>query len=787
MIGMDFGTTNSGIAAYDGQRLELIPIDPANQNATVARTALYITNDRQVHIGRNAIDTYYEQNLNRPVKVERVRVGEITLTFAELPSFVRDVYIDKDIYSPGRLFLSFKMALSSLNYLGTVVGSHFYFLEDIIALYLYIAKGRAEEHLGREIKQIVLGRPVRFAFDPKDDQLARERLLKAAFRAGYEEVYLQYEPIAAAHHYESTIHDEQNVLIFDFGGGTLDISVVRVGNPRNREVLANGGLPIAGDIFDQKIVRAKLPKHFGEDTYYRAEGKRLPVPSAYYEAFSNWQDMLTLQKPDKLEEIERIEATAEHPRQIRALRYLISSSYGLKMYDKVEAVKRQLSSAASAAIRLDAKDFDVYEPITRTEFERIIRPEIETVDAYLDDLLSGAGLKNEDIDRVIRTGGSSEIPAFIQLLERRFGAEKVRSLDTFSSVTSGLGIIGHRIEQGEMDATAYRARDYALEDRLENTTQNGIPAVDFDLMKKFVALVESKPDSEVSSVLVGLTHDRQVVATPQPNRAFEAEISLDEHGLTGELMRATSVSPDDSMLLCTSDYRFFRKSARQLARLNDIGLGLAETEGFQIDIFGDEYVSGVTRWDTTQGAELGVIVTTSGYFRSLKAEPLIARLEQSVPYQPTRLKGDPVTILLMREGEELVAFSSAGRAVSISGAALTGQGEGRLLSVPAGEQILAVYAVSRRTKFLLAAEDCDVLVVSSEDVPLAGGFGTSGAKVFPKRRLQSVLLWDESHPVLVVTSQRTFPLDTDDLSADKPRRAFKPAKGETLVGLVQAS
>src|SRR5690606_28752745 len=99
MISMDFGTTNSGIAAYDGQRLELIPIDPANQNATVARTALYITNDRQVHIGRNAIDTYYEQNLNRPVKVERVRVGEITLTFAELPSFVRDVYIDKDIYS----------------------------------------------------------------------------------------------------------------------------------------------------------------------------------------------------------------------------------------------------------------------------------------------------------------------------------------------------------------------------------------------------------------------------------------------------------------------------------------------------------------------------------------------------------------------------------------------------------------------------------------------------------------------------------------------------------------
>src|SRR4030095_5510990 len=107
-----------------------------------------------------------------------------------------------DVVAPCRLFLSFKMALSSLNYLGTVIGSHFYFLEDIVALYLYIAKQRAEAALQREVTQIALGRPVRFAFASEDDTLARERLLKAAFRAGYEEVYLQYEPIAAAYHYE---------------------------------------------------------------------------------------------------------------------------------------------------------------------------------------------------------------------------------------------------------------------------------------------------------------------------------------------------------------------------------------------------------------------------------------------------------------------------------------------------------------------------------------------------------------------------------------------------------
>jgi molecular chaperone DnaK (HSP70) len=101
IIGMDFGTTNSGISVFDGEKLRLIPLDPSNNNASVARTALYITNDRMVHIGRNATDTYYEQNLNRPSKLERVRVGEVEMTFAEIGTFIRDVYIEKDVFSPG--------------------------------------------------------------------------------------------------------------------------------------------------------------------------------------------------------------------------------------------------------------------------------------------------------------------------------------------------------------------------------------------------------------------------------------------------------------------------------------------------------------------------------------------------------------------------------------------------------------------------------------------------------------------------------------------------------------
>ena len=65
-IGMDFGTTNSGVARYDGARLRHLPLDDAAPNPQVARSALYITHDRQLHFGRAAIDRFYEQNLNRP-------------------------------------------------------------------------------------------------------------------------------------------------------------------------------------------------------------------------------------------------------------------------------------------------------------------------------------------------------------------------------------------------------------------------------------------------------------------------------------------------------------------------------------------------------------------------------------------------------------------------------------------------------------------------------------------------------------------------------------------------
>ncbi len=125
IVGMDFGTTNSGMAVHDGKGLKLLPLDPTNPNPTIARTALYITNDHDITIGRGAIDRYFDHNAGHPVKLKKVWVGEVEVYGADM-YYVTDVFAWVDILSPGRLFLSIKSGLSDAEYQGTMVGRFYY-------------------------------------------------------------------------------------------------------------------------------------------------------------------------------------------------------------------------------------------------------------------------------------------------------------------------------------------------------------------------------------------------------------------------------------------------------------------------------------------------------------------------------------------------------------------------------------------------------------------------------------------------------------------------------------
>ena len=438
-IGLDFGTTNSGAAAFDGQRMRVFPLDSTSYDPTVMRSTLYVTRGHQVLIGQEAIDTYYRQNTGRPSKMVRQYIGEIELTFAEVGTFVRDVYVLVDELTPGRLLRSLKSELAT-SYEGTTLFGRYYELEELIAIYLREIRERVGAETGQTVDGVVLGRPVNFANSgtDADNQRAEDRLRRAAEIAGFRDVTFELEPVAAALHYELTAGKLQNVVIFDFGGGTLDITVMRVGEPGQRRVFSTAGVGIAGDAFDRRIVEGVLLDHFGRGTTWGEDGA--PFPSQYTDGLVNWQTIPELNRPETLHFLQLAQITGSHPARVRALESLLINNHAVRLIDEVERAKIALSTARFATIRLTGEDIGVWQPITRSQFEALIADATRRIEACLLDTLARSGLEAGEIDAVVRTGGSAQIPCFIEMMGRIFGPEKVVLSDVFSGVTSGLAI-----------------------------------------------------------------------------------------------------------------------------------------------------------------------------------------------------------------------------------------------------------------------------------------------------------------------------------------------------------
>jgi len=461
-IGLDFGTTNSGAAVFDGRRVHLFPLDPASRDPTVVRSTLYITRDHQVFIGQDAIDTYYRQNVGRPSRLVRQYIGEIEVTMGGYGSvkgypagpttFVRDVYALVDELTPGRMLRSLKSGLAT-SYEGTVIFDRYYTLEELLARYLREIRQRVEAQAGQPVDGVVLGRPVSFvgASAAADNRRAERRLRRAAQMAGFREVAFELEPVAAALHYELTAREPQNILVFDFGGGTLDITVMRIGEPAQRRVFATGGLPIAGDAFDQRIIGMLMLEHFGRGSTWGDDAA--PFPNQYTDALVHWQTIPELNRPETLRFLQLAQLTSSHPARVRALESLLVDNYAIRLIDEVERAKVALSTDVFALIRLTGDDMDVWQPLTRSQFESLIADAARRIEACLLDTLERSGLTTDDIDTVVRTGGSAQIPCFIEMMERIFGPDKVVLSDVFSGVTAGLAIRAHQ----ELDGTPIHA------------------------------------------------------------------------------------------------------------------------------------------------------------------------------------------------------------------------------------------------------------------------------------------------------------------------------------------
>lgn len=435
-IGLDFGTSNSGVAVSNGRQVRVLPLDRRNILPEVVKTILYITRDYEYYIGQEAVELYYRHNVNRQRRYVKRWAGEIEYHGADM-SYVRDVYVYDDELRPGRLLQYLKTALrkGGGKYSGTQIFERYYAVGDLVQAYLSLLKERAEEELGEPVDGVIMGRPVKFSESLELDRQAEGTLRQAAMAAGFREVDFEFEPVAAALYYEQTLEKPQNALIFDFGGGTLDIAILRLGDPHKRRVYASGGVDIAGSDFDRAVIERRLLSHFGW-----GGASHQPEILELVQAVPDWIALPELSTPLNRNLLEKAIRGGQAPVRLKTLQSLIFNDLAFSFYNRVEAAKITLSSQGATVITLKDKHIDLWELYTRTQFENDIREHAAQIEHVLLDTLAASGLEPGQIDAVVKTGGSSNIPLFTDMLGRIFGAERVRQSDAFSSVTAGLAI-----------------------------------------------------------------------------------------------------------------------------------------------------------------------------------------------------------------------------------------------------------------------------------------------------------------------------------------------------------
>jgi hypothetical chaperone protein len=417
-VGLDFGTTNSSLALAGPNGVQVASFRYSAGVTESFRSLLYL--HRISENGRSTIKSW-----SGPAGI--------------------DEYLRSD--EKGRLVQSLKSFLTSRSLQTTDVFGRRIKLEELIARILADIRAAAETQFGPTAKRVVVGRPVRFvgAESEADDEFALARLKDALLIAGFKDVSFEYEPVGAAYHYESTLDHDELVLIGDFGGGTSDFSLLRVGpslrrSQAAREVIGNEGVGVAGDSFDARIVRHLVSPALGAGSELESGGKRLPVPNWVYFKLERWHYLSFLKSADTLNMLRSVAAQALEPDKIAGLLYLIQHDLGYQLHRAVQRAKVTLSHAERARFHFSDGDAEIDEELTRSDFESWIQEELRDIQNHLDRLLSTTGTHPADVDVVFLTGGSSFVPAVRRIFESRFGHQKIRTGDEFTSVARGLAL-----------------------------------------------------------------------------------------------------------------------------------------------------------------------------------------------------------------------------------------------------------------------------------------------------------------------------------------------------------
>ena len=454
-IGIDFGTSNSAAAVFDGERVTLIKLSAPD---TVMPSANYIDKSYRSSIGQRAIDDYIEGNTGRKVELSVEVLGEARSGTGggesamggagetDTATVYGQAFNDSNL--PGRLFRGTKRLLGNTTTDRTVVFEKVFRLVALVTPILVGIHRSIESTIGYKIKHACLGHPVNFeGIESGRNNIALDRLCESYGYAGISEQSFCPEPTAAT---ISFLHNnpqssDELVLTVDFGGGTLDFSVLQR-NGSTFQVQATHGVALGGDRIDQTIFRELLFPLLGQGERWSRviDGSRVDTLFPFgeiEELLINWPISYTLnQNKYTASVMQRMAESDPGAEKFKRLYDLILQNYSYQVFEAIKEFKAQLSVEESAV--LDIPEIDVQVVVERWEFEMMISDLLLEFEQAITVVLEKANCRSDDIDLVLRTGGSSLIPAVKDILDNQFRG-KVVEHDPFTSVAAGLAIANY--------------------------------------------------------------------------------------------------------------------------------------------------------------------------------------------------------------------------------------------------------------------------------------------------------------------------------------------------------
>ncbi len=382
IVGIDLGTTNSLVAHSETAGPRVI-IDPGVDDGGVLPSVVAIDPmSGRATVGREARAHAVEQPLTTIHSIKRL-MGR---GFAQLAEGVQQLPYRVVQRSSGGGKGARRDPRSSgpgLRDLAVVaIGQREYTPPEISAMILNELKHRAEKHFGHAIRKAVITVPAYF------DDAQRQATRDAGLIAGLDVVRIVNEPTAAALAYGLDRRDDATVAVYDLGGGTFDISILRLTGGVFEVLSTHGDTQLGGDDFDRQIIGLAT-------------------------------------------------------REIRELFGLDIDSPATRqsLWNFAEAVKMQLSNEQQASLQIDLGSGRVYERVvTRAEFEAMIAPFIDRTLDSCRQALKASGLKSGDVEQVITVGGSTRIPYVRQRVGELFGRRPYTALNPEQVVALGAAV-----------------------------------------------------------------------------------------------------------------------------------------------------------------------------------------------------------------------------------------------------------------------------------------------------------------------------------------------------------